>query len=120
MAAVASAYFEAVARRDAAGMTALCEPGGMDELHGVAALRAPEEVREWFANTFAAVPDMRMEVLDLMADGEKVAVRWRMTGKFGGEASFEGMLATGAAIDITGCDVLTVRKRRGSSATTPT
>jgi steroid delta-isomerase-like uncharacterized protein len=111
-AAVGSAYFEAVTRRDAGGMAALWEPGGIDELHGVVALRAPEEVREWFANTFAAVPDMRMEVLDLVADGEKVAVRWRMTGSFSGKARFEGMLATGAAIDITGCDVLTVRKGR--------
>ena len=50
-----------------------------------------------------------MEVLDLIATGEKVAVRWRMTGTFDGDAKFEGAVATGARIDITGCDVLTVR-----------
>jgi hypothetical protein len=32
-----------------------------------------------------------------------------MTGTFSGEARFEGAIATGAKIDITGCDVLTVR-----------
>jgi predicted ester cyclase len=51
-----------------------------------------------------------MEVLDLIADGEKVAVRWHMTGTFTGEARFEGLVANGATIDVTGCDVLTVRE----------
>ena len=32
-----------------------------------------------------------------------------MTGTFTGDAKFEGAIATGAKIDITGCDVLTVR-----------
>jgi hypothetical protein len=32
-----------------------------------------------------------------------------MTGTFSGDAKFEGAVATGAEIDITGCDVLTVR-----------
>ncbi len=50
-----------------------------------------------------------MEVVDLLASGDKVAVRWHMTGTFSGDASFEGAIATGAKIDITGCDVLTVR-----------
>jgi hypothetical protein len=36
-------------------------------------------------------------------------VRWHVTGTFNGRARFEGMLPTGARIDITGCDVLTVR-----------
>ena len=32
-----------------------------------------------------------------------------MTGTFSGEARFEGAIATGASLDLTGCDVLTVR-----------
>jgi len=32
-----------------------------------------------------------------------------MTGTFDGEARFEGAIATGARLDLTGCDVLTVR-----------
>jgi predicted ester cyclase len=55
------------------------------------------------------LPDFRMEVLDLVATGEKVAVRWHLTGTFDGEAKFEGAIATGAKIEISGCDVLTVR-----------
>ena len=93
-------------------MTALWEPGAMDEIHGLASMRAPEGIREWFANTFRAVPDFRMEVLDLIASDDKVAVRWHMTGTFTGDARFEGAIATGEKIDITGCDVLTVRDGR--------
>jgi steroid delta-isomerase-like uncharacterized protein len=106
---VGRAYFQAVADRDVDAMAACWEPGCIDELHGTASLRAPEGVKEWFANTFRAVPDFRMEVLDLLADGDKVAVRWHVTGTFSGDAKFEGAIATGEKIDITGCDVLTVR-----------
>ena len=108
-AAIGKAYFDAVAARDVDAMTAFWEPGGTDELHGLASLRAPEGIRDWFANTFRAVPDFRMEVVDLVSTGEKVAVRWHMTGTFTGDARFEGAIATGAKIDITGCDMLTVR-----------
>ena len=107
--AVARAYFGAVAERDVDAMAACWEPGCIDELHGLASLRAPEGVKEWFGNTFRAVPDFHMEVLDLIAGDDKVAVRWHMTGTFTGEARFEGAIATGESIDITGCDVLTVR-----------
>ena len=108
-ATVGRAYFDAVAARDVDAMAACWEAGCIDELHGVASLRAPEEVREWFANTFRAVPDFQMTVIDLIADDDKVAVRWHMTGTFSGDARFEGAIATGEKIDITGCDVLTVR-----------
>lgn len=108
-ATVGKAYFDAVGAKDLDAMTALWEPGSMDEIHGLASMRAPEGIREWFANTFRAVPDFQMEVLDLVASDDKVAVRWHMTGTFTGDARFEGALATGEKIDITGCDVLTVR-----------
>ncbi len=106
---IGRAYFDAVAAKDLDAMTALWEPGTIDEIHGLASMRAPDGIREWFSNTFRAVPDFEMEVLDVLPAGEKVAVRWRMTGTFSGEARFEGAIATGASLDITGCDVLTVR-----------
>jgi predicted ester cyclase len=89
-AAVGRGYFDAVAARDVEAMAAFWEPGSIDELHGLASLRAPEGVREWFANTFRAVPDFQMKVIDLIAGDDKVAVRWQMTGTFSGDAKFEG------------------------------
>ncbi len=108
-ASVARAYFEAIAERDAEAMMTFWEPGGIGDIHGLVELRAPDTYRAWFANLFAAFPDFRMEVLDLVAEGEKAAVRWRAVGTFDGTASFEGMLPTGAKIDITGFDLLSVR-----------
>jgi predicted ester cyclase len=109
---IARSYFEAIARQDLDEMTAHWEPGGTGEIHGLVELRAPDTYREWFGNLFAAFPDFRFEILDLVAEGDKAAVRWRATGTFNGPTSFEGMMPTGASVDITGCDVVTVRDGR--------
>jgi predicted ester cyclase len=111
-AAVARGYFEAVGRRDLDAMTAFYEPGGTGEIHGLVELVVPGSYREWFGRLFAAVPDFRLEILDVMATGEKAAVRWRGTGSFDGDGNFEGLIPNGARIDIQGCDVLTVRDGR--------
>jgi steroid delta-isomerase-like uncharacterized protein len=106
---VGRSYFEAVAARDAEAMGEHWQPGSVDELHGLASLRAPEGIVAWFSNMFRAVPDFAMEVVDLVADGDKVVVRWHLTGTFTGDARFEGALATGESLDVTGSDMLTVR-----------
>jgi steroid delta-isomerase-like uncharacterized protein len=111
-ATVARAYFDAVAKRDLDAMVAPWEPGSPDVIHGVVEMRVPEDLREWFGNLFAAMPDFSFEVLDVMTAGEKAAVRWHATGTFTGPARFEGLVANGAAIDLQGCDVLTVRDGR--------
>jgi steroid delta-isomerase-like uncharacterized protein len=106
---VARAYFEAVAARDLDAMVSFYEPGGTGEIHGLVTLTAPDTYRAWFANLFAAFPDFRFEILDIVAEGEKAAVRWRATGTFAGHTRFEGMEPTGARVDVTGCDLLTIR-----------
>jgi steroid delta-isomerase-like uncharacterized protein len=106
---VAREYFETIARRDADGMVEFWEPGGVGDIHGVAVLTAPTTYREWFADLFAAFPDWEFEILDLVSEGEKAAVRWRATGTFDGTASFNGVHPNGAKVDVTGCDLLTIR-----------
>lgn len=106
---VARAYFEAVAARDLEAMVGFYEPGGSGEIHGLVELVAPAGYRAWFANLFAAFPDFRFEILDVVAEGEQAAVRWRATGTFDGNTRFEGMEPTGARVDLTGCDLLTIR-----------
>lgn len=109
---VARAYFEAVAARDLDAMTGFYEPGGTGEIHGLVELTVPHTFRAWFANLFAAFPDFRFEILDVVAEGEKAAVRWRATGTFDGNTRFEGMDPTGARVDLSGCDMLTIRNGR--------
>lgn len=106
---VARSYFEAIARQDLEAMVDHWEPGGTGEIHGLVALTAPGTYRAWFANLFAAFPDFRFEILDVVAEGEQAAVRWHATGTFNGIARFEGMDPTGATVDLTGFDLLTIR-----------
>ncbi len=106
---VARAYFDAVTKRDVEAMAACWEPGSLDVLHGVAELTVPADLAAWFSALFAAFPDFTFEVLDVLAAGEKAAVRWRATGTFNGSAKFEGLLPNGNSVDVQGCDVLTVR-----------
>ncbi len=105
---VAQAYFACVTSRDPEGMVACWKPGKIDHLHGMADLRAPDQVREWFGNLFKAFPDMEFEVLDTVAAGDKVAVRWRASGTFNGEGRFEGIAPTGSSVVMEGCDLLTI------------
>ncbi|HUC00094.1 MAG TPA: nuclear transport factor 2 family protein [Solirubrobacterales bacterium] len=107
-AGVARAYFEAVGRRDLDAMEACFEAGATDEIHGLAALTVPGTFRSWFTNLFEAFPDFQFEILDVVATGEKAAVRWRARGSFTGSAKFEGIEANGASVDVQGCDVLTI------------
>lgn len=111
-AAVARTYFEAVAARDLDAMVAPWEPGSADVIHGVVEMRVPEDLRSWFGSLFAAFPDFRFEILEVVASGEKAAVRWHATGTFDGSARFEGLDPNGARVDLEGCDVLTVREGR--------
>ena len=111
-AAVAKAYFTAVGSRDLDAMIALWEPGGIGEIHGLVELVAPLSYRAWFANLFQAVPDFELKIVEIVAEGEKAAVRWQATGTFDGTARFEGLEPNGAKIEIGGCDVITVREGR--------
>jgi len=111
-ASVARSYFEAIGRRDLDSMTDHWEPGGTGEIHGLVELEAPDTYREWFGNLFQAFPDFRFEILDLVAEGEQAAVRWRASGTFNGSTHFEGVAPNGAQVDLTGCDLLTIRNGR--------
>jgi hydroxyacylglutathione hydrolase len=105
---VARVYFDAVASRDPDAMAACWAEGGIDHLAPLNRdLRAPEDVRSFFSQTFTAMPDMHFEVLDLVAARNQAAVRWRATGTFCG-GPFEGIEPTGSRIELEGVDLLTI------------
>jgi steroid delta-isomerase-like uncharacterized protein len=104
---VADTYFAAVAARDVEAMVACWAPGGIDRIAAIGDLRAPEGVRQFFNELFAATPDSTFEVLDLVADGDKAVVRWRSAGTFCG-APFQGIDPNGTRIELEGMDMLTV------------
>lgn len=107
-AAVARRYFDAIGRRDLDDALACWAPGGIDRLAPVGELVAPEGMRAYFSALFAAMPDFGYEVLELVADGGRVAVHWRTSGTFTG-APFQGLVPTGAAVVGEGIDLVRVR-----------
>ncbi len=106
---VATAYFEAIAARDVEAMAEQWAPGGIDHFYGMEDLPAPDGVKRFFAEMFRAVPDFSMSVVDMVAYGDKAAVRWHATGNFDGEGKLQGVAPTGARLDLEGLDLLTIR-----------
>ena len=105
---VARRYFAAVAARDVVAMVACWRAGGVDRLHGQADLVAPDGVRAWFEEMFAAVPDAVFEVVQTTTEADRCAVRWHLTGTFAGPGTWQGFLPTGGRLDLVGCDVVQV------------
>lgn len=60
-------------------------------------------VKTFFRLQIAAFPDLRLAVEDVVADGTKVVARVRYTGTQQGE--FQGMPATGKAVDVQLIDI---------------
>lgn len=106
---VATAYFEAIAARDLDAMVEQWAPGGIDHFYGMADLEAPRGVREFFGEMFLTMPDFSMSVADMIAYGEKAAVRWEATGTFNGEGKLQGVAPTGQHLELEGLDLFTIR-----------
>jgi glyoxylase-like metal-dependent hydrolase (beta-lactamase superfamily II)/predicted ester cyclase len=101
-------YFEALARRDVEAMVACWAPGGREHIRGQVDAQAPEGVRRFFETVFQAVPDMRFRVDDLVAQNDRVAVRWTATGTFSGFVPLNGIEPNGAPVELEGLDLLVV------------
>jgi steroid delta-isomerase-like uncharacterized protein len=105
---VARAYFDAHARRDIDGLRALYDPEVVIDLMSQGIYRGPDECCEYFARVYEAVPDAEM-VVDRIIGGDGVAaVQWRLRGNFTGGPLPAGVEATGAWIELRGCDVVEV------------
>jgi predicted ester cyclase len=107
---VVTEYFDALREQDLDRAVATWKPGSIDVLHGVADLVAPDGIRQYFSNLFAAVPDFRFEVLDMVAEGDQVAVRWRTEGSFSGTGDVLGFAPNGRPVELEGLDILTVEE----------
>jgi steroid delta-isomerase-like uncharacterized protein len=106
---VAGSYFEAAAARDADAMAKHWHAEGIDELVPVGILRGTDEIRDFFAGSFRAVPDAETVVESVIADGRDVVVRWRMTGTFSG-GPFQGIEPTGRRVEIRAVDCLEIER----------
>jgi hydroxyacylglutathione hydrolase len=106
---VARRYFEALAAHDIDAAVECWAPGGVDRFVGQQELIAPDGVRQYFTELFAAFPDFRFEILDTTTYRNRSAVRWRARATFAGPGTFQGFVANGARLELEGCDVVTVQ-----------
>jgi glyoxylase-like metal-dependent hydrolase (beta-lactamase superfamily II)/predicted ester cyclase len=106
---VAVRYIEALGARDLDAASACWAAGGVDTIVGDQDLIAPEGIRTYFGEIFAAFPDLGIEVRSTVTEGDRCAILWRATGTFAGPSSFQGIEPTGSRIELEGCDVFEVR-----------
>jgi steroid delta-isomerase-like uncharacterized protein len=66
----------------------------------------PQAFRSYYSALRSAVPDAHYEVDDLIAEGDKVVVRWRLLGTH--ESAFNGIPPTGKPITLKGIAVYRV------------
>ena len=66
----------------------------------------PQAFRHFYSAIRSALPDARYEVDDLIAEGDRVVVRWRLLGTHMGD--FRGIAPTGRAIALKGIAIYRV------------
>src|ERR687897_1054614 len=99
---VVRSYFEAVGRADRNAQTDWYADDASGQIYGVIGPAGTDEMRSFFHDLFDAFPDFKLEILDLVVDDDRAAVRWRATGTFNGSRSFQGPEPTGRDIEDRG------------------
>ncbi len=105
---VARRYFKALAAHDLDRAVSCWAPGALQRFAGQQEVVAPDGVRQYFRELFAAFPDFSIDVINLTSYRGRAAVRWRARGTFAGPGRYQGFAPNGARIMIEGCDVLMV------------
>jgi predicted ester cyclase len=79
------------------------DPGGLGDVHGL------EDFKRAVAMFFTGFPDLKVEILDMLVDGDRAAVRFRETGTHAG--TFVGVAPTGNTVTFAGMGIY--RAERG-------
>ena len=103
------AAFGALTARDLDALAATWHPEIVEEFLVTGTIDEHGDLRAFFAETFAALPDMDFEVENIMEVDEHIAVgQWRIRGTFDG-GPWQGIAPTGKPVDIRGIDVMEFR-----------
>src|ERR687895_2309284 len=100
-------FFEALDRQDTERMDQLVSSTNYS-LHfsGMPPMDWNANKKEFLAPLTKAFPDLRRNIVDMVAEGDKVAVSINVTGTYKGE--FQGIPATGKQVSFTAMDILTI------------
>lgn len=96
--------YELISAGDIAGFGDLVADGFVEHEGGPGFAPDKQGTLDYFRAMLEAFPDMRMEVEDLIAEGDKAVARVRVTATHRGD--FMGILPTGAASDIQVIDIM--------------
>ncbi len=111
--AVARGYFGALERGERTAQREWYHDEASDlTMYGTWGPAGKWEAVAWFDELYAAFPDFRLEVLDLISEGDRAVVRWRARGTFAGPGRFQGFAPNGAGVSVEGMDVLWAREGR--------
>ena len=77
--------------------------------HGLGAepIRGPEEFKKFHRAFVSAYPDLKVKVEDSLVDGDKIAVRCRVTGSHQGEGI--GLAPSNQPVEFTGMVIVRVK-----------
>ncbi|MGF1469302.1 MAG: ester cyclase [Sandaracinaceae bacterium] len=100
-------FEEVLNRRDADALMPYWAEDIVEEFPD-ATCRGREEVRDYFAAMFAAMPDFAIEARRIVGDDTTVFVHWHSTGTFSG-APYKGVEPTGDRVELEGMDCFTLR-----------
>jgi steroid delta-isomerase-like uncharacterized protein len=101
-------FEEVLNRRDPDALVRYWAEDIVEEFPVAGTLRGRDRVRAYFAETFAALPDFRIEAQRIVGERDTVFVKWRVTGTFSG-APWMGIEPTGSRIELDGMDCFTFR-----------
>ena len=102
---VAASIFDALQRRDLDAVAGLQHDDVVDDFVAIGVFRGKQAVRDFFEEMFAAVPDLTVTPVRILADGDHATVQWQMAGTFSG-GPFQGVHATGRRVELQGVDVM--------------
>jgi steroid delta-isomerase-like uncharacterized protein len=97
--------FDAINKREWNRAPEFWGPETVDHFLPVGVFQGTEAIRRYFEEMTAAVPDFKLDVQNIVADGATSVVQWRVTGTFD-SAPFMGIEPTGKRIDMPGVDVI--------------
>ena len=101
-------FFEAMDRHDTERMDQLVSSDDYS-LHfsGMPPMGWDGNKKEFLAPFSKAFPDLHRNIVDMVAEGDKVAVSVNVTGTYKGE--FQGIPATSKQVSFTAMDILTIK-----------
>lgn len=101
--------FEKLGRHDLSSPEEIWAADAVDHFLPVRDAVGREAIVVFLTELFAAFPDLRIEVENVVASGSHAVVQWHGTGTFTGEP-FQGIRPTGRRVDFRACDIVELQE----------